>query len=249
MNGAEVLSGSSAKRRFGQEEDDDMDTDFVPRAGPVQVSAEEDAGFVNPFQTAKATLCHARLYTQVDPEEEEEEEQRKRVAPSSGRFQLPVEIVGQLLEAINDAGVSSMSSDNNLGNLALVCASRRQQFFSYLAKLNQDGGLEKVLYDLTKERLKASPLRSLDQARLHRVAAITILLTSGVRPSHIDMDSDKTPLHWAAFHGYETLVSDMIKHGAYVDAKDKQGITPLRYAQLNNKISVCAILGLVDKRV
>lgn len=160
------------------------------------------------------------------------------MAPSSDRFQLPVEIVNQLLEAINDAGLSLMSSDENLGNFTLLYASRRKQFFAYLAKLNQDGGLEKVLYDLTKERLSPSPFRSLDQVRLHRVAAITILLLAGVRPTYIDIESDKTPLHWAAFYGYETVVTDMIKNGAYVDATDKQGLSPLGYAQLNNK-NIC----------
>jgi len=246
MNGAEVASNSSAKRRFGQQEDEYMDTDFVPRTGPVQVSAEDNSGFVNPFHMTKKTPHLARLYTQLEPEGEE---QRKRVAPSSGRFQLPVEIVGKLLEAINDSGLSLMSSDDNLGNLTLLFASRKKQFFAYLANLNQTGGLEKVLYDLTKERLRASPLRSLEQVRLHRVAAITILLLADVRPTYIDMESDKTPLHWAAFHGYETVVADMIKKGAYVEALDKQGLTPLRYAQLNKKDSTSVILDLVDKKV
>lgn len=69
MNSAEVASGSSTKRRFGQEEDQDMDTEFIPRAGPVQVSAKEDTGFINPFHTTKTTPRLSRLYTQVDPEE------------------------------------------------------------------------------------------------------------------------------------------------------------------------------------
>ena len=231
------------------QDDRDQDTDMDTQ-GSAPVRVDPGTPFFNPFQTpaapssSSAAAAPAQRRTYGEMEEEDDDEQRKRTAPTAGRFQIPTEVVQQLLETINDAGVTTMNTDANLGNLALLYSSRREQFIDAIKRQNQQGALQKVLYELTKERIRGNAMRTLEQARMMRVAALSLLLRAGIKPSYIDIDSDKTPLHWAAFYGYETLVSDMLAAGAYIDARDKQGLTPLRYAQLNNQNAASAVLAL-----
>ena len=253
-----------AGKRGMDETDDEMDTEQAPRSGPVQVTPS-DSGFTfyNPLvqptvpyaypsfpvsggasmvapppTTAAADVASssssqgtARLYS--DQLEQEQSETRKRLA--TNRFELPIEVVNQLLETLNDTGVLQMMDHSSLSNLALMYASRRDTFLKMIKNQNHALGMKRVLYELTKQRLPTSLMQTPEQVRLSRVAAIFLLLGAGIPADFVDTGSQKTPLHWAAFHGYASVIPGMIKNGASLEATDKHGFTPMRYALLNNQ--------------
>ena len=52
----------------------------------------------------------------------------------------------------------------------------------------------------------------------------------------------RTPLHAAAFEGYDSTCSLLIVNKAEIDAKDNTGSTPLHYAAKNDKHMICRLL-------
>ena len=46
----------------------------------------------------------------------------------------------------------------------------------------------------------------------------------------------ETPLHWAAKSGHEKVVEVLLKAGAKIEAKDKDGMTPLHLAATNYEL-------------
>ncbi len=49
-------------------------------------------------------------------------------------------------------------------------------------------------------------------------------------------EKGRTPLHWAAYYGNTEIAKLLIFHGANPYIKDKNGLTPLDIARMNNKI-------------
>jgi uncharacterized protein len=52
----------------------------------------------------------------------------------------------------------------------------------------------------------------------------------------------QTPLHMAAYYGFEQIVRVLISRDAEVNLKDKKDFTPLRYALQRNKAGAAEIL-------
>lgn len=66
---------------------------------------------------------------------------------------------------------------------------------------------------------------------------IPMLISAGADINAISGDSDRvTPLHIAAAHSWQEEVSDLLAHGAVVDARDSRGQTPLMHAAANGMI-------------
>lgn len=61
----------------------------------------------------------------------------------------------------------------------------------------------------------------------HSYANIVELLIENGADVNVKSDEGKTPLHGAAFVGYEEGVRILLKYGADVNARDENGLTPL----------------------
>jgi ankyrin repeat protein len=59
------------------------------------------------------------------------------------------------------------------------------------------------------------------------IASIELLLKAGCDVNAIDPQRGQTPLHGAAFWGWNDVVKYLVDHGAKLDAKDSRGFTPV----------------------
>jgi ankyrin repeat protein len=88
------------------------------------------------------------------------------------------------------------------------------------------------------------PLLSI-AAKYGHIDIINYLLLHGCDPNSANqMDGQFegcTALHWASFAGHSPCVSALISSGAFVNAVDKYGMSPMHAAAMNNKI-VCVQL-------
>uniref|UniRef100_H3GHM3 TIR domain-containing protein n=1 Tax=Phytophthora ramorum TaxID=164328 RepID=H3GHM3_PHYRM len=70
------------------------------------------------------------------------------------------------------------------------------------------------------------------------LAAVNHLLSWGISPDVLGEFQrgahSRTPLHWAAVMGRQRVISELVKHGADVNAKDSHGRTPLHWAARHN---------------
>ncbi len=54
-------------------------------------------------------------------------------------------------------------------------------------------------------------------------------------------DNHKTALHMVAKSQYDTIAKILCKHGAFLNAKDSKGVTPLRYASSFGAVSIVSV--------
>ncbi len=87
--------------------------------------------------------------------------------------------------------------------------------------------------------LSAAPL--LDAAKANDSAQVDQILKSGADVRTQGSQGD-TALHWAAFHGDETMAGRLIDAGAGVDVRVNNGSTPLHLAAYNGHSRVVKIL-------
>ena len=85
----------------------------------------------------------------------------------------------------------------------------------------------------------AGPL--LDASRADQDARIARLIAGGADVHQRGLHGD-TALHWAAFHGRETIVAQLIASGADVDAAVDNGSTPLHQAAYRGHTGVVELL-------
>lgn len=85
----------------------------------------------------------------------------------------------------------------------------------------------------------AGPL--LDASRADQAGRIARLIDSGADVHQQGLQGD-TALHWAAFHGRETIAAQLIARGADVDAAVDNGNTPLHQAAYRGHTSVVELL-------
>lgn len=52
----------------------------------------------------------------------------------------------------------------------------------------------------------------------------------------------KTPLHWSADKGHTSICSELLNHGAEINALDKDKKTPLHWSAEKGNISICSEL-------
>ena len=57
-----------------------------------------------------------------------------------------------------------------------------------------------------------------------------------------------TPLHWACYSGGEESVLFLLNVKANIDAKDKEGLTPLHLCAFLNNLLIAAITFTIPKR-
>jgi ankyrin repeat protein len=63
-------------------------------------------------------------------------------------------------------------------------------------------------------------------------------------------DQNQTPLHVAAYYGREAMLMILVKHGAYIDPKDTNGMTPLHLvANKKDPSTQAAILKIIERLV
>ena len=87
--------------------------------------------------------------------------------------------------------------------------------------------------------LSAGPL--LDAAKANDKAQVDQFLKSGADVCALGPQGD-TALHWAAFHGNETMARRLIGAGAGIDVRVNNGSTPLHLAAYNGHTGVVKIL-------
>ncbi len=77
----------------------------------------------------------------------------------------------------------------------------------------------------------------LNRSALHEAVSkgrepiVQLLLKLGADPNHLD-SLKNTPLHQAAWKGHAGITRLLLEHGAKIDAKNKNGHTPITIAQL-----------------
>ncbi|GBO54087.1 hypothetical protein APA_2035 [Pseudanabaena sp. lw0831] len=109
-----------------------------------------------------------------------------------------------------------------------------------------NGDIEMVKLLLLKgAEVNSSPdegVAAIDEAiRLNHPDVVKLLLENGANPNHNVLGA--TPLHHAAYYGYQKIVSLLIEHGADINAKslsDKK--TPLAIAIQNKHLDVIELL-------
>jgi ankyrin repeat protein len=73
-------------------------------------------------------------------------------------------------------------------------------------------------------------------------AIVRLLLRRGADPN-IGNDENMTPLNSAAYHGYTSVVEQLIEAGANVDAAEtRYGYTPLAHAARNGHVQIIKLL-------
>ena len=70
---------------------------------------------------------------------------------------------------------------------------------------------------------------------------VEMMLENGVDPNLADADG-RTPLHWAAFYGFEGIVTALVHAGADPDAKDSDGETARDFAIENKQLNIAKLL-------
>ncbi|UIZ27186.1 hypothetical protein KXD40_001553 [Peronospora effusa] len=82
------------------------------------------------------------------------------------------------------------------------------------------------------------------------IAAVQHMLSWGISPDTMGEFqrgvNSRTPLHWAAVMGRRRVITELVKHGADVNAKDSYGRTPLHWAARHNYASAVEELLAVD---
>jgi FOG: Ankyrin repeat len=71
-----------------------------------------------------------------------------------------------------------------------------------------------------------------------RYDVAVLLLKHGANPNVKTKYDERTPLHYAADEGRLAVVATLLKHGAYIDARDVYGMTPLYLAVRNTHVDV-----------
>ncbi|GMF27679.1 unnamed protein product [Phytophthora lilii] len=89
-----------------------------------------------------------------------------------------------------------------------------------------------------------------EAAAAGNLAAVQHLLSWGISPDILGEFqrgvNSRTPLHWAAVMGRQRVISELVKHGADVNAKDSHGRTPLHWAARHNYAGAVEELLAVD---
>ncbi|KAG7386109.1 hypothetical protein PHYPSEUDO_000616 [Phytophthora pseudosyringae] len=89
-----------------------------------------------------------------------------------------------------------------------------------------------------------------EAAAAGNLAAVQHLLSWGISPDVLGEFQrgvhSRTPLHWAAVMGRHRVISELVKHGADVNAKDSHGRTPLHWAARHNYAGAVEELLAVD---
>jgi ankyrin repeat protein/serine/threonine protein kinase len=62
----------------------------------------------------------------------------------------------------------------------------------------------------------------------------------------VDMESEGSPLYWAAFYGYVHFIDPLVQAGADVNKPDKKGYTPVCAAAKNGHVAAICALRAVD---
>ncbi len=62
------------------------------------------------------------------------------------------------------------------------------------------------------------------------VPIVEALVEAGVDVNDFDPFFGETPLHAAARHGLDDVVSSFVRAGAHIDARTREGATPLHWA-------------------
>jgi len=83
--------------------------------------------------------------------------------------------------------------------------------------------------------------RLLEAAQNDDIAEIRAALRSKAKVNCVDLD-DRTPLYWAASHGYDDVIKVLLDNGASVHAGDYSGATPLHAASSNSHIKAMRVL-------
>ncbi|CAI5743012.1 unnamed protein product [Peronospora destructor] len=82
------------------------------------------------------------------------------------------------------------------------------------------------------------------------IAAVQHMLSWGINPDLLGEFqrgvNSRTPLHWAAVMGRHRVITELVKHGADVNAKDSYGRTPLHWVARHNYASAVEELLAVD---
>lgn len=74
------------------------------------------------------------------------------------------------------------------------------------------------------------------------IAKVRTLLSEGVDVNMMILDGTQTSLHWAAFVNDPELASLLIEKGAKIDAKNKDGLTPLYVTAVKGSGKVLKLL-------
>ncbi|KAE9349357.1 hypothetical protein PF008_g6944 [Phytophthora fragariae] len=89
-----------------------------------------------------------------------------------------------------------------------------------------------------------------EAAAAGNLAAVQHLLSWGISPDILGEFqrgvNNRTPLHWAAVMGRHRVISELVKRGADVNAKDSHGRTPLHWAARHNYAGAVEELLAVD---
>ncbi len=81
----------------------------------------------------------------------------------------------------------------------------------------------------------------LTAAQLGDIDRVRLAIAKGANLNYQD-ENGGTALHWAVFYGYKDIVQLLLMHGADPLIKDKDGITPIDVARINNKKEMLKLL-------
>lgn len=77
---------------------------------------------------------------------------------------------------------------------------------------------------------------------MNYISTAKLLLEHGADTEVVDIHSHSTALFWAAWRGHEEIAKLLIDYGAKVNATNKYGETPLRYARDHKHEAVAKLL-------
>ncbi len=211
----------------------------ILRQDAKQMSALDEHG-ATPLHVAKDAATARVLLEAHAPLDVKDAEGRTPVdaAAADGRVEVAAEIVGNLvktLEAIQrmgDAlsGVKPGSAD------AAALAVQDRDLASLAAVIERNP-------DVVRQRTEKQKFTPLEFAVIsHWVDGTRLLLERGADPNVKDLENHGTVLHETAAQGRDDVAVVLLDHGAKIDAKSDEGLTPLHAAAMEGKREMVRLL-------
>ena len=76
----------------------------------------------------------------------------------------------------------------------------------------------------------------------NQIQEVRRLINEGFDVNEEALSSEGTPLHIAAYNGYETIAKILISKGADINSQNINGLTPLHLATQKNYLNVVKLL-------
>ncbi|MFC1841790.1 ankyrin repeat domain-containing protein [Candidatus Dependentiae bacterium] len=178
-----------------------------------------------------------------------------RAADDAAQFKKYIPAVIQLLQHGADINIKNNEIKNKEGNTplhtAVLLAGSEEHAFTIIKllvenpnininaenvcgctplKLARELNIAQEIIDYLIEHGAQENKNIFEAVETNDIERVTTLVKKNKTVVNKKAISGRTPLHFASLHGYVYLVAYLIEHGAHIDAKTKQGHTPLALA-------------------